>query len=155
MPVTSIVICIAGESPVRSMTPLIGTDWPERSMVIEKRAVVILVFAALSRARKSALSTVVGALGSEVPTVGLLLVGPACGSVAEAWLELLPHAANEDRASGRAATRAALRRVRVRMGSSRAVRVDVRPVRTKVPQDRAPRGAVSLTGDPCSPVGNA
>src|SRR3954464_10002606 len=115
MPVMSMVICIAGESPVMSRTPLIGTLWPERSIRIEKRAVVILEFAALSRARKSALSTAFGALGDGFAADGVLAVAP-CGSVAEAWLEPSPQAASEERASGSAATRAAFRRVRGRMG---------------------------------------
>src|SRR5580765_7458427 len=108
MPVVSIIICIAGVSPVMSITPGTGTLCPDTSMVIEKRAVVIVCVAAWTIARNVALSTgSLVRLGDELGVAGVLLLGPASGSVAVVRLESLPHAASEERASGRAATRAA------------------------------------------------
>src|SRR6476620_625234 len=100
----SIGICIAGESPVRSITPLTGTVWPETSMFMENLAVVIFFDASWIIARKVAPSSRWGfgfEAGDESDVVVAALVGPAWASVAVP--ESDPQAVSDASASGTAA----------------------------------------------------
>src|SRR5690242_3837526 len=82
IPVTSIVIRIAGDDPVMSITPVIGTRCPETSMSIATLAVVIFRAAALTVARNLALSMVRGLAGADEPLVSEVAGVLAWGSEA-------------------------------------------------------------------------
>ena len=141
MPVTSIVICMAGVSPVMSITPLTGTLWPDRSICMANRAVVILrgcvldhreELGAVDRRSGSARGRR-GRGGSDA--VGAELAGVAWGSVAVVSLEPSPQAASEDEGQGQGSDEGCPAKGQGAHGSSRAPR-------------RRPPGADARTAGP-------